>query len=42
VLAVPRSTAIAFAGKNELDLLKGQNIQMCARRRGAPGKGLLQ
>jgi hypothetical protein len=33
---------MAFAGKNELDLLKGQNIQMCARRREAPGKGMLR
>jgi hypothetical protein len=29
---------MAFAGKNELDLLKGQNIQKSSGWREAPGK----
>src|ERR1035437_8786716 len=38
VLAVPRSTAMALAGKNEPDLKKGQRMYVFTRR--ASGSGL--
>jgi hypothetical protein len=41
VLAVPRSTAMALAGKNDFALVRGQNIQGSEYGAGAPTWGHL-